>query len=229
MKNILIIAAHPDDEVLGCGGLIKKNIKQKNKIRILFLAEGVTSRYSIKDLNHPKVIKKSNERNENAIKALQNLGIKKNQIFLSNNPCARLDNLNQLEIIKNIEKHIQDFKPSEIFTHWHSDANIDHRIAYEATITASRPVYNFKINLIASYEVLSSTEWNFRESFNPNYFEDITKYIDNKIEAIKLYKDELRPYPHSRSIKSIISLSNYRGVQAGYKNAEAFHIIRISK
>ncbi len=160
---------------------------------------------------------------------MQNLGIKKNEIFLSSNPCARLDNLNQLEIIKNIEKHIKDFRPNEIFTHWHSDANIDHRIAYEATITASRPVYNFKINLIASYEVLSSTEWNFRESFNPNYFEDITKYIDNKIEAIKLYKDELRPYPHSRSVKSIRSLSNYRGVQAGYKNAEAFHIIRISK
>jgi LmbE family N-acetylglucosaminyl deacetylase len=229
MKNILIVAAHPDDEILGCGGLIAKNIKKKNKLRVIFLAEGVTSRYSKDEINHPRIIKKSNQRNKNAILALKELGVKKSEIFLSTNPCCRLDDFNQLEIIKTIEQHIKDFKPNEIFTHWHSDTNIDHRIVYEATITASRPVYDFNIDLIASYEVLSSTEWNFRESFNPNYFEDISEFIDSKIKAIKLYKEELKSYPHSRSIKSIKSLSNYRGVQAGYKNAEAFNIIRILK
>ena len=134
-----------------------------------------------------------------------------------------------MEIIKTIEGHIKEFKPNEIFTHWHSDANIDHRIAYQATIVASRPVYDFKINLIASFEILSSTEWNFKESFNPNYFEDISDFIGDKVKAIKFYKDEIKSFPHSRSIKSIISLSNYRGVQSGFKNAEAFQIIKISK
>jgi len=229
MNKILIVAAHPDDEILGCGGLIAKKIKQKNNIRILFLAEGVTSRYSLNEINSKRVINKSKIRNNNAIIALKSLGIKKNEIYLSDNPCCRLDNFNQLEIVKNIEKHVDDFKPNQIFTHWHSDANIDHRIVYEATITATRPIYSFKIDLLASYEVLSSTEWNFKKPFHPNYFEDITNYIDKKISAIKLYKDELRSYPHSRSIKSIKSLSNYRGVQSGYLNAEAFNIIRMSK
>jgi len=228
MKKILIIAAHPDDEILGCGGLIKKNIKKKNKVRIIFLAEGITSRYSKDELKHPKVIKKSAQRNNNAILALNSLGVKKSDIFLSSNPCCRLDDFNQLEIVKIIEKHIKDFRPNEIFTHWHSDTNIDHRIVYQATITASRPVYKFKINLIASYEILSSTEWNFKESFNPNYFEDISDFLDDKIRAIKFYKNEIKPFPHSRSIKSIVSLSNYRGVQSGFKNAEAFQIIKIS-
>ena len=190
MKNILIIAAHPDDEVLGCGGLIIKNTLKKNKVRVIFLAEGVTSRYSKDKIYSPKVIKKSTERNQQAIIALQKLGVEKKQIFLSNNPCCRLDDFNQLEIIKLIEEHIKEFQPSEIFTHWHSDTNIDHRIAHEATITATRPVYKFTINLIASYEVLSSSEWNFRQSFNPNYCEDITKFIDKKIDAIKQYKNE---------------------------------------
>ena len=229
MKKILIIAAHPDDEILGCGGLIKKNIKQKNKIRILFLAEGETARYSKEEIKNPKIIKKSLQRNQHAILALQKLGVKKNDIFLSSNPCCRLDDFNQLEIIKFIEKNIKVFKPNEIFTHWHSDTNIDHRIAYQATITAVRPVYNFTINLIASYEVLSSTEWNFRESFNPNYFEDISDFVSDKIKAIKFYKNEVKPYPHPRSIKSIKSLSIYRGVQSGFKNAEAFEIIKIAK
>tara|TARA_A100001015_G_scaffold318131_1_gene437035 strand:- start:519 stop:1208 length:690 start_codon:yes stop_codon:yes gene_type:complete len=229
MKKILIIAAHPDDEVLGCGGLIAKHIKQKNKIRIVFLAEGVTARFSKEKVDDPEVIKKSNRRNNNAILALNELGVKKNEIYLSKNPCCRLDELSQLDIIKLIEKHIKQFKPNQIFTHWHSDTNIDHRIAYEATITATRPVYNFQINLIASFEVLSSTEWNFEKPFKPNYFEDITKFINKKIKAIKLYRDELKKFPHSRSIKSIKSLSNFRGVQAGFKNAEAFHIIKFTK
>jgi len=229
MKKILIISAHPDDEILGCGGLIKKNIKKKNRIRILFLAEGVTSRYPKNELNNSIVIKKSEMRNKNAILALNSLGVKKSEIFLSTNKCCRLDDFNQLEIVKVIEKHIEEFKPNQIFTHWHSDANIDHRIVHQATITASRPVYKFKINLIASYEVLSSTEWNFKESFNPNYFEDITDYIDDKVKALKFYKDEIKSYPHSRSMKYIIYLSNYRGVQSGFKNAEAFQIIKFSK
>ncbi len=229
MNNNLIIAAHPDDELLGCGGLISKKIKNKENIRILFLAEGVTSRYNKDLINSKEILAKSKRRNKNAINALTNLGVKKNQIFLSEQPCCRLDGINQLEIVKIIEEHINNFRPNEIYTHWHSDANIDHRIAYQATITATRPVYKFKINLIASYEVLSSTEWNFKKSFNPNYFVDISKNINEKIKSIKMYKDEIRKFPHSRSIKSIKALANYRGAQSGFEFAEAFEVIRMSK
>tara|TARA_Y200000002_G_C22572199_1_gene617140 strand:- start:161 stop:850 length:690 start_codon:yes stop_codon:yes gene_type:complete len=229
MKNILIIAAHPDDEILGCGGLISKTIQKRSRVRVIFLAEGVTSRYAKEEINSKKVIKKSQERNNNALDALMKLGLNKKQIFFSNNPCCRLDNLNQLELVKIIEKHLNDFKPNEIYTHWHSDANIDHRITYEATITATRPVYKFNIELIACYEVLSSTEWNFKKSFNPNLFINIDDHIENKITAIKLYKNEIKSYPHSRSLKSIRSLASFRGVQSGFKNAEAFEIIRLSK
>ena len=107
MKKILIIAAHPDDEVLGCGGLIAKNIRKKNKIRVIFLAEGITARYSKKEINSPKVLKKSNKRNDNAILALKELGLKKSEIFLSTKPSCRLDDFNQLDIIKIIEQHIK--------------------------------------------------------------------------------------------------------------------------
>ena len=103
--------------------------------------------------------------------------------------------------------------------------NIDHRIAYRATIAATRPIYNFNIDLVASFEVLSSTEWNFKESFNPNYFEDISDFINFKIKAIKLYKDELKKFPHSRSTKSIISLSNFRGVQSDLKTLKFLKLL----
>ena len=120
------------------------------------------------------------------------------------------------------------FRPKTIITHYSNCLNIDHRITFEAVITACRPVNNLSVKKILSFEVPSSTDWALfkGKNFQPNYFIDISKHLTKKIELLKFYKDELRNYPHSRSIKSVKSLASYRGVSCGVKYAEAFYLNR---
>lgn len=227
-KRVLIVAAHPDDEVLGCGATISKYVESGSEVRVYFLAEGVTSRFQYDEIHTPNVQMLSEKRNNNAIKALKHLGLSEQNIILSKEPCCRLDTLPQLEIIKSIERQLDDYKPDCVFTHWPHDTNIDHRIAFQSVITACRPVRENRINLLASFEVLSSTEWNNSKPFHANYFEDVSSYMDKKIESMNLYGDEMRKPPHPRSEEVIKSLACYRGSQVGFRYAEAFNIIRMS-
>ena len=133
-----------------------------------------------------------------------------------------------LEIIKEIEKKIFQFKPTIIYTHSDLDLNIDHQIVSRAVMTACRPINNLSVKEIYFFEVLSSSEWGHKskKSFMPNYFVDISKTINLKIKAFKFYKKEIKKYPHSRSIEGVKILSKYRGLMIGVKNAEAFFMKR---
>lgn len=217
-EKILIICAHPDDEILGCGGSLLK-LSKKNDIFICYVADGESSRSKKKQL----IQKRYNQ----AKKIGKILKVKK-QFFL-NFPDNKLDTVPMLEIAKNLVKIVNKEKPSIIFTHSVNDLNIDHRKTFEATMIAARPSFQNKIKKILSFEILSSTG-NFhykKKLFNPNYFINIEKFIDKKIELMKIYKDEVKPYPHQRSLRSIKNLSEYRGYQSSLKYAEAFELIRL--
>ena len=146
-----------------------------------------------------------------------------------NFPDNQMDKVPLLKIVKKIEKKIRYYKPETIITHYSHCLNIDHRMTFEAVITACRPINNLSVKKILSFEVQSSTDWALfkGKNFQPNYFVDISNHIKKKIKLIKFYKDELRNYPHSRSIYSIKSLASIRGVSCGVKYAEAFYLNRL--
>jgi N-acetylglucosamine malate deacetylase 1 len=215
--KLLVVAAHPDDEILGCGGAILK-LKEKNDINVLFMTNGVSARGK----NKISEIKRKNA----CLKLFKYLGIPKPEFL--NFPDNQLDKVPLLKIIKKIEKKINLFKPDTIFTHYSDCLNIDHRKTFEAVNTACRPINKISVKKILSFEIPSSTDWALfkGKNFQPNYYIDISKYLNEKINLIKFYKDELRNYPHSRSIKSIKTLASFRGVCCGVKYAEGFYLSR---
>lgn len=221
MKNtILVIGAHPDDEILGCGGTLLKHINDKDHVYSVILGEGVTSRSISRDINKDK--KKLTNIKNNAKDANTIIGVKK--LFFGNFPDNRFDGLNLLDLIKYLENIIESVRPNIVYTHFYNDLNIDHRITFQAVATALRP-YKNKCNFYC-FETLSSTNF-FKgtDRFNPNYFVDISKFIKNKIKALRKYKTEIRKYPFIRSDKNILTLAEYRGMNAGMKYCEAFEII----
>lgn len=220
--NILIIVAHPDDEVLGCGGTIAK-LSENNSIYTLILGEGLTSR-EILDEEKKGELKELKKQSAEANKIL---GVKK--VFFKNFPDNKFDTIPLLDIIKSIERIIQKIKPDEIFTHHYGDLNIDHQITHKAVLTATRPIGDYTVKKILLFEVLSSTEWNYQNQnniFTPNTYIDISEAIDKKLEAMKCYKSEIRAYPHPRSLEAIEILAKKRGLEVGLKSAEAFCLIR---
>ena len=216
-KKILIVAAHPDDEVLGCGGTISK-LKEQNSIEAIFMTNGVSSRQAN--------IKKIERRRRAYVNLFKFLSLPEPKNF--GFPDNKMDSVPLLKIVKKIEKKINEFQPNIIITHYENCLNIDHRITFEAVITACRPLKGSSIKKILSFEIPSSTEWALfkGKNFQPNYFIDISKHLEKKIEMIKFYKDELRQYPHSRSVKSIKSFASFRGVSCGVNYAEAFYLNR---
>tara|TARA_B100000900_G_C20567840_1_gene711913 strand:+ start:1213 stop:1884 length:672 start_codon:yes stop_codon:yes gene_type:complete len=221
MKNerILIVAAHPDDEVLGCGGTISK-LKDNNNINLIFMTNGVSAR----GIKRSKEIK---QRKNSALKLCKYLSISKPVFF--NFPDNQMDKIPLLKIVKKIENQINIYKPTTIFTHYSHCLNVDHKITFNAVITACRPTSKQTVKKILSFEIPSSTDWALfkGKQFQPNYYIDITKNLRHKIEQLKFYKKELRKYPHSRSIKGIKSLAGVRGVSCGVKYAEAFYLNRL--
>tara|TARA_B110000971_G_scaffold220592_1_gene264632 strand:+ start:12118 stop:12786 length:669 start_codon:yes stop_codon:yes gene_type:complete len=218
MKNIIVFAAHADDEVLGCGATLSKYIDLGYKIKIIFFTDGVGSR---KNNTKRKILKRKSHTKE----ALTELGISNFKYYdLSDN---ELDKYPILKIIKIIEKEILLFKPSIVFTHFDGDLNIDHQIISKATITACRLDSN--IVKLYQYEVLSSTELNNLTNykpFKPNIFVNVNSSLPKKISAMNKYKDELREWPNPRSLEGIKTLAKFRGMQSGQGYSEAFILIK---
>jgi len=228
MKKILIIAAHPDDEVLGCGGAMARFVKEGNEVYTLILGEGVTARYE--ERNEGENTKELKALKEEMDKANQKLGTKK--VYSFDFPDNRFDTVPLLDIVKAIEKIKLEIKPQVVFTHHHGDLNIDHGITLKAVMTAARPVEGELIKEIYSFEVPSSTEWNVPSSsttFIPNCFIDISKTLDTKIKAMEEYKSEIREYPHPRSSGAIEIIAKRWGIQVGHEAVEAFEVIRFVK
>lgn len=221
----LVIASHPDDEILGCGGSMAKWILQGNEVHVLILAEGVTSR----DINRNSEYRKDqiSELAKAAKRSLEILNVKSLNLF--NYPDNRMDSIDLLDIVKFIENNIEKLKPDAVVTHHLGDLNIDHQITHQAVITACRPYLLQSVKLILSFEVPSSTEWQSPTNgapFIPNWYEDISETIDLKLKALNAYETEMRKWPHARSIKAVEFLARWRGASMGLLAAEAFSLIR---
>jgi LmbE family N-acetylglucosaminyl deacetylase len=222
--TILVIAAHPDDEVLGCGGTIARLAQKGHDVYIAILGEGITSRFQEMDQEDQLLIETLHTCTR---KVAELLGAK--DLFLYNFPDNRFDIVPLLDIVKTIENLIDKIKPEIVYTHHGGDLNIDHKISFRATMTATRPMKGIFVKELYTYEVPSSTEWSFNQfepNFIPNVFVDISKTLDLKIKAMELYEGEVRPFPHPRSIKALCASAENWGSTVGLEAAEAFQLIR---
>ncbi|WP_440931109.1 PIG-L deacetylase family protein [Candidatus Pelagibacter sp.] len=221
-EKILVIAAHPDDEVLGCGATIaKKILKEKAIVNTLIMSKGILSRENIK--NKKKDLIKNIKMAQVANKLI---GVKKLQIL--DFPDNEFDNVPILNLIKEIEIKIKSFLPDTIYTHFHGDLNIDHQMVARAVLTACRPTKKNSVRKIFAFEVLSSTDYHYgvQETFVPNHFECINKTINLKLKALKKYDHEMRTSPHSRSYENVLNLAKLRGSQMFENFAESFMVTR---
>jgi len=219
-KVVLVVAAHADDEVLGCGGTIARHVAEGDTVHTVFLADGVSSRQGadLDDLS---------QRLAATEQARQILGITSNT-FLGL-PDNRLDGMPLIEIVQALEQVIGKINPQVVYTHHYGDLNVDHRIAHQAVMTACRPMPKSTVKEIYAFEVMSSTEWASvgLRPFLPNLFVDISGYLATKLKALQAYALEMRPAPHSRSLAHLTSLAWHRGHGMGVDAAEAFMVMRV--
>lgn len=219
MNTVLVVAAHTDDEALGCGGTIARHVTEGDVVYAVFMADGVSSRAQADqdDLAN---------RNAAAEHAREILGIRKN-VYLGL-PDNRLDSLPLIEVIQRLEPIIRKLQPNILYTHHHGDLNVDHRITHQAVLTASRPMPGSHVQAIYAFEVMSSTEWAtpMAEPFVPNHYVDISDQLNTKMDALKAYQLEMRDAPHSRSIEHMAHLAHHRGHTVGVVAAEAFVTVR---
>jgi hypothetical protein len=222
-KKILAIVSHPDDEIIGCGGSLIKHVKQGDTVKVIFTSESEMARN--KDLH--KVRKSSLLRQKIALNISKILKFEK-PIFL-NFKNLSLTRQEVTEMNASLKQIIEKYKPSIIYTHTPKDIHHDHRKTFEATIIATKPQNSFLIKKILTFEIPSSTDCNFSneiKNFFPNYFVNIKNEINLKIKILKKYKEEIKSYPNSRSLKGIANLNMYRGNVVSLNFAEAFELIR---
>ncbi len=212
--NILILAAHPDDEVIGMGGTIKK-LSKSNKIHLCVVSDGASAQYSDK-----KMIE---ERKNACKKSGKILGIS-NYTFLDF-PDMKLDTIPHVEINKKLEKLIKKINPKIVYTTPNNDLNKDHQKVFESTLVVTRP-HSSNVNQVLSYEFPGLKR---KTSTMHNVYEDISKEFSYKVKAFKMYKSEVENFPHPRSLDSIESFAIQRGVESNTKKAEAFELIRLIK
>ncbi|KIL50038.1 PIG-L deacetylase family protein [Jeotgalibacillus soli] len=212
-KNILVIAAHPDDELLGLGGTLKKLIKKGYKVISVIMALGRKE-----EAHHIKKFV------ENANK---HIGIEK--VICLDYPNLEMESFALHTINKKIEALIKEYQPSMVFTHHYGDVNRDHQVTYQAVLTAVRPLPGTPSIDLICFETVSSSEWSQQtddKTFKPNYFVEITDEIEDKIEALHHYDVEMRDFPHPRSYDGVRYLARVRGMTVGVPYAEAFEITR---
>ena len=222
-ESVLVVAAHPDDEVLGCGGTIAKHALAGARVHILILAEGATSRAGSRRTGLSSSASALRTLREAARRAGKLLGAV--DVSLAGLPDNRLDGVELLDIVKKIESAIAAARPDIVYTHHNGDVNVDHRIAHDAVIAAVRPQPGNRIRGLYFFETPSSTEWRPPASmppFQPSHFVDIAKTLDRKMSALRAYDSEMRAWPHPRSYRAIEHLARWRGATVGCEAAEAF-------
>jgi len=225
MKRVLVIAAHPDDEVLGCGATMALHAASGDDVSVVLVAEGITSRSDVRD---PSAVSTELEQlKDSARKANKLLGV--HSVSFLAFPDNRLDSVDLLDLIKAVEEHIGRFHPSTVYTHHGGDLNVDHRCVHQAVMTACRPLQKSSVEEIFLFEVPSSTEWQLPghgQPFVPNYFVDVKETLEAKCIALEAYSSEMRPWPHPRSLDSVRHLAGWRGSNVSLEAAEAFMLGR---
>ncbi|MGK7390752.1 MAG: PIG-L deacetylase family protein [Candidatus Cyclobacteriaceae bacterium M2_1C_046] len=220
-NKILVIAPHPDDEILGCAGTMAKEIQKGNDVFVAIMTNG--------HLGAPELFKKEGTERvrAEAVAAHEFLGVK--DTFFLDFPCPRLDTEPSYKISIALSRVINENNIDTIYVTHRGDIHKDHRITFEATLVAARPINNNPVKKIYAYETLSETEWAVPfgdDVFIPVVFEDITEFIDLKIKAFEYFTTQIKEFPHPRSVESIKNLAKYRGATVGFKFAEAFSLIR---
>lgn len=219
-KQVLIIAAHPDDETYGSGGCIARHVRQGDSVSVLILTDGVTARHNELELQKAA-----------ARKACKTLGVE--NVHFAGLQDQRLDGTPLLEVINPIHERIQALRPAVVYTHHRGDVNQDHRVVFAATLVAARPFGDSPIKRLICYEVPSSTEWAppFAEwAFLPDIYVDIQETLEKKLSAIEAYEEtfesEVKPFPHPRSPEAVRIYAHNRGLNVGMQYAEAFMLVR---
>lgn len=223
--KILVVAAHPDDEVLGCGATIAKHIAEGDEVHVAILGEGITSRYS-----------KREEADPDELEVLHGLAhevsdfLKFHSLSMFDLPDNRFDSVNLLDIVKIVEGLVRKIEPFRIYTHHSGDLNVDHQISARAVLTATRPTSSaMPVKEIYEFETPSSTEWAFQRVhplFQPNTFVEISGYLEQKIKALEIYDSEVKPFPHPRSGQALTAIAQKWGSTVGQNACEAFQLIR---
>ena len=226
MSRILVVVAHPDDEILGCGATMARLSEEGNEIHILILGEGITSR---QDIREPEAAESElHKLHLHVREAASIVGAKSSQVL--NFPDNRFDSVALLDIIKAVEKKKEEISPEIVLTHHAGDLNIDHQRTFQAVLTACRPIQGETVKEIYAFEVPSSTEWQAQTSENaflPTQYVAIKeKHLDTKVAAMQVYASECREYPHPRSPEALRLLAKWSGVNVGMLYAEAFEVIR---
>lgn len=224
--NVLVVAAHPDDEVLGCGGTMARLADEGHDVHVLIVAEGVTSRAPLRE-REVKVPELSELARcaETANAILGSASVK-----VCDFPDNRMDSVDLLDVVKLVEGEITRHRPQMLFTHHGGDVNVDHRVVHDAVVAACRPQPGHPVRQLLFFEVASSTEWRppgFVGGFLPNCSYDIERYLSRKLDALRAYSTEIRPFPHPRSVEAVEHLARWRGATVGCHAAEAFMIGRI--
>jgi LmbE family N-acetylglucosaminyl deacetylase len=223
MSNVLVIAAHPDDEVLGCGATVAA-LSRTIKVDIAILGEGITSRHQQRGEADQASLASLHKKAKDVGSLLG-----ASSVTLENLPDNRFDEVALLDIVKIVEGLVDRFRPSVIYTHHPGDLNIDHALTFRAVLTGTRPAAGCPVKDIYAFEVASSTEWAFQQihpAFQPNVFIDVTSTIETKIRGMGLYESESRLFPHPRSAEALRAQARRWGSVVGLEYAEAFQLIR---
>lgn len=219
MNKILIVAPHPDDEVLGCGGIINKYAKKGKEVYVVVITRGTPKMYAEDRIE--------NVRNE-ALAAHKLLGVNETVFFDFHAP--ELDITSQAAISGKISSIIKQFEIDTLFIPHRGDIHSDHRVVYNASIVSGRPVGSSTVKRIYAYETLSETEWAAPfgdDAFIPTYFVNVKNSFDNKLQAMSCFKSQLKEFPNSRSLETIEALAKFRGATVGAERAEAFMTVRV--
>ena len=227
MRRILVVAAHPDDEVLGCGGTMARATAAGDVVRVLIVATGAASRAHPNEAALAAALRRL--RSE-AQAANQHLGVAPDHVVFGGFVDQQLDVVPRLDIVKFIRSEVQTWRPDVVYTHHGGDYNPDHRAVFDATLAGTRPYLGeHHPSAVYAFETLSSTEWGWGNGsdFRPTAYVDISAHLDAKKAALAAYASEIREFPHPRSIEGIDALARKRGSEVSRPAAEAFETIRV--
>lgn len=222
---MLVVAAHPDDELLGCGGTAARLAQEGHAVYMAILGEGITSRSARREEADERALSDLRDCSHRVAKLL---GVK--ELSLHSLPDNRFDTLPLLDVVKIVEDLIDRFRPAAVYTHHGGDLNVDHQVVSRAVLTATRPVEGHPVGELYMFEIASSTEWAFQQlspAFKPNVFVDIEQTLSLKLEGMRLYESEARPFPHPRSAEALTAIAQRWGSVVGRKAAEAFEAVRL--
>lgn len=223
--NVLVVAAHPDDEVLGCGGTIARLSDEGHDVFVAILGEGVTSRFQRREEAGRGLL---DALHADARQAGEILGAR--EVFLHDLPDNRFDTVPMLGVVKIVEQLVEQLAPEVVYTQHGGDLNVDHGVVFRATLTATRPVSGQPVRELYAYEVASSSEWSFQRFapvFRPTAFVDVSATLERKVKAMQAYESEARAFPHPRSPEALRAAARRWGSVVGVEAAEAFEAVRV--